>query len=46
MEKQELAILFSGGSDSLSLYALAAVGVHREHGLPADIRGRLFIKGQ
>ncbi|HDN67634.1 MAG TPA: hypothetical protein ENF86_01625 [Firmicutes bacterium] len=30
MEKQELAILFSGGTDSLSLYALAAAGVHPE----------------
>jgi hypothetical protein len=30
MQNQELAILFSGGTDSLSLYALAAVGSHPE----------------
>lgn len=28
MHKQELAILFSGGTDSLALYALAAMGRH------------------
>ncbi|MBW2505773.1 MAG: hypothetical protein JRD19_01740, partial [Deltaproteobacteria bacterium] len=32
MEKMELAIMFSGGTDSLALYALAALGHHP--GLP------------
>ena len=37
MEKQELAILFSGGADSLSLYALAVDGVHPEIPQPRRI---------
>jgi hypothetical protein len=37
MEKQELAILFSGGSDSLALYALAAAGAHPEIPRPRGI---------
>lgn len=37
MEQQELAILFSGGTDSLALYALAAAGRHPELARPVKI---------
>ncbi len=37
MDKQELAILFSGGTDSLALYALAASGRHPELPRPVKI---------
>jgi hypothetical protein len=45
MEKQELAILFSGGTDSLSLYALAAVGVHPEIPRPRRIHLLHMLNG-
>jgi len=45
MEKQELAILFSGGSDSLSLYALAAVGVHPQIPRPRRIHLLHMLNG-
>lgn len=45
MEKQELAILFSGGSDSLSLYALAAVGAHPEIPRPRRIHLLHMLNG-
>ena len=45
MEKQELAILFSGGSDSLSLYALAAVGTHPEIPRPRRIHLLHMLNG-
>ena len=37
MIRKDLAILFSGGTDSLALYALAAVGCHRELPRPRHI---------
>lgn len=40
MEKQELAILYSGGTDSLALYTLAAGGHHP--GLPRPVRIHLL----
>ena len=40
MERQELAILYSGGTDSLALYALAAGGHHP--GLPRPVRIHLL----
>jgi len=40
MEKQEFAILYSGGTDSLALYALAAGGHHP--GLPRPVRIHLL----
>lgn len=40
MEKHELAIMFSGGTDSLALYALASVGNHPE--LPRPLRIHLL----
>lgn len=40
MEKQELAILFSGGTDSLALYALASAGHHP--GLARPVRIHLL----
>jgi len=40
MPKQELAILYSGGTDSLALYALAAAGHHP--GLPRPVRIHLL----
>jgi hypothetical protein len=45
MGKQELAILFSGGSDSLALYALAAVGVHPEIQRPRRIHLLHMLNG-
>jgi hypothetical protein len=45
MHKQELAILFSGGSDSLSLYALAASGVHPEIPRPRRIHLLHMLNG-
>ncbi len=42
---QELAILFSGGSDSLSLYALAAVGSHPEIPRPSKIHLLHMLNG-
>jgi hypothetical protein len=45
MEKQELAILFSGGSDSLSLYALAAVGAHPQIPRPRRIHLLHMLNG-
>ena len=45
MEKQELAILFSGGSDSLSLYALAAVGTCPEIPRPKKIHLLHMLNG-
>lgn len=40
MEKHELAILFSGGTDSLALYALAASGNHPQ--IPRPVRIHLL----
>lgn len=40
MHKQELAILYSGGTDSLALYALAAAGHHP--GLPRPVKIHLL----
>ena len=45
MHKQELAILFSGGTDSLSLYALAAVGSHPEIPRPRKIHLLHMLNG-
>lgn len=45
MEKQELAILFSGGSDSLALYALAAAGAHPEIPRPRGIHLLNMLNG-
>ena len=40
MHKQEIAILYSGGTDSLALYALAAAGHHP--GLPRPVKIHLL----
>lgn len=40
MHKQELAILYSGGTDSLALYAIAAAGHHP--GLPRPVKIHLL----
>jgi len=45
MEKQELAILYSGGTDSLALYALASAGNHPELGKPAKIHLLHMLNG-
>lgn len=45
MEKQELAILFSGGTDSLAVYALAAVGRHPELPRPVKIHLLHMLNG-
>ncbi|MCD6388851.1 MAG: hypothetical protein J7L69_05520 [Desulfobulbaceae bacterium] len=45
MHKQELAILFSGGTDSLALYALAVAGHHPELPLPRHIHLLHMLNG-
>jgi len=45
MHKQELAILFSGGTDSLALYALASVGHHPDLGRPLRIHLLHMLNG-
>ncbi|HET98630.1 MAG TPA: hypothetical protein ENN98_08120 [Desulfurivibrio alkaliphilus] len=45
MNKQELAILFSGGTDSLAVYALAAVGHHPELPRPVKIHLLHMLNG-
>jgi hypothetical protein len=45
MERQELAILYSGGRDSLSLYALAAVGKRAEIPRPRRIHLLHMLNG-
>ncbi len=45
MEKQDLAIMFSGGRDSLALYALAAVGAHPEIRRPERIHLLHMLNG-
>ena len=44
MEKIELAIMFSGGTDSLALYALASLGYHPD--LPRPHRRRWHTAAQ
>ncbi|ADH85446.1 hypothetical protein [Desulfurivibrio alkaliphilus] len=45
MSKQELAILFSGGTDSLAVYALAALGRHPELPRPVKIHLLHMLNG-
>lgn len=45
MNKQELAILFSGGTDSLAVYALAAAGRHPELPRPVKIHLLHMLNG-
>ncbi len=45
MERQELAILFSGGTDSLAVYALAAAGRHPELARPLKIHLLHMLNG-
>lgn len=45
MQKQELAILFSGGTDSLALYALASAGHHPDLGRPLRIHLLHMLNG-
>jgi hypothetical protein len=45
MHKQELAILFSGGTDSLALYALAVGGYHSELPRPVKIHLLHMLNG-
>ena len=45
MEKLELAIMFSGGTDSLALYALAALGHHPDLPRPRHIHLLHMLNG-
>lgn len=45
MSKQELAILFSGGTDSLAVYALAAIGQHPQLPRPVKIHLLHMLNG-
>lgn len=45
MHEQELAILYSGGTDSLALYALASVGQHPGLGRPVRIHLLHMLNG-
>ncbi len=45
MERQELAILYSGGRDSLALYALATSGGHPEFKMPRKIHLLHMVNG-
>ncbi|MDF1615011.1 hypothetical protein [Desulfurivibrio dismutans] len=45
MPKQELAILFSGGTDSLAVYALAAMGRHPDLPRPVKIHLLHMLNG-
>ncbi|MFC1512905.1 hypothetical protein ACFL5J_00470 [Thermodesulfobacteriota bacterium] len=45
MSKQELAIMFSGGTDSLAIYALAAAGHHPELPRPRRIHLLHMLNG-
>lgn len=45
MDKQEMAILFSGGTDSLALYALAAAGHHPSLPRPRRIHLLTMLNG-
>ena len=45
MEKKELAIMFSGGTDSLALYALAALGHHPDVPRPMHIHLLHLLNG-
>ena len=45
MEKMELAIMFSGGTDSLALYALASLGHHPELPRPRNIHLLHMLNG-
>ncbi len=45
MQKQELAILFSGGTDSLAVYALSAIGQHPELPRPVKIHLLHMLNG-
>ncbi len=45
MSKQELAIMFSGGTDSLALYALAAAGHHPDLPRPRRIHMLHMLNG-
>jgi hypothetical protein len=45
MEKMELAIMFSGGTDSLALYALASLGHHPEMPRPRNIHLLHMLNG-
>jgi hypothetical protein len=45
MEKKELAIMFSGGTDSLALYALAALGHHPNLPRPRHIHLLHMLNG-
>lgn len=45
MNKQELAILFSGGTDSLAVYAMAAAGRHPELPRPVKIHLLHMLNG-
>ncbi len=45
MNKQDLAIMFSGGTDSLALYALASLGSHPELPRPRSIHLLHMLNG-
>ncbi len=45
MQKQELAILFSGGTDSLAVYALSVIGQHPELPRPVKIHLLHMLNG-
>ena len=45
MNKQELAIMFSGGTDSLALFALASAGQHPELPRPRSIHLLQMLNG-
>jgi hypothetical protein len=45
MEKMELAIMFSGGTDSLALYALASLGHHPDLPRPRNIHLLHMLNG-
>ncbi len=45
MDRQELAIMFSGGADSLAVYALAAAGQHPELPRPRKIHLLHMLNG-
>lgn len=45
MERQELAVLYSGGRDSLAIYALAASGRHRAIGRPRRVHMLHMLNG-
>lgn len=45
MEQQELAILYSGGTDSLAIYALACLGRHPQLGRPRRIHLLHMLNG-